>query len=185
MTRPTGSKPSCASITHEILNDFACLVPATVLAGQGISIISSKPEHSTSGASFKPAVVRASENASLIRRIRVAVLSIFSGAWTLILISHRFDLVHELFEYFTRSRVGFTCSRTGAKGKLSLNLLKSDSCGAGTRSRCSRLYHLEDVIGRFAAEKCFRHREPPTQRERTGPPILYSAFRFCQWVAFD
>lgn len=104
---------------------------ATALAGQGTSIISSKPEHRTSGASFKPAVVRASENASLIRRMRVAVLlSIFSGAWTLILISNRFDLVHELFEY-TRSRVGFTCSRTAAKGKLSLNLLKADSRGAG------------------------------------------------------
>jgi hypothetical protein len=158
---------------------------------QGTSIISSKPEHSTSGASFKPAAVRASENASLIRRIRVDVLSIFSGAWTLILISHRLDLVHELSGYFTRSRVWLHLLRTAAKGKLSLNLLKSDSCGAGTRSRCSRLYHLEDIISRFGAEKCFRHLEPPTQRERTGPQSCtrHSGFvngsRLTDWVAAE
>jgi hypothetical protein len=41
-------------------------------------------------------------------------LSIFSGAWILILISDRSDLVHEISEYFTRSRVGFTWLQTAA-----------------------------------------------------------------------
>ena len=64
-----------------------------------------------------------------------------------------------------------------------MNLLRSDSCGASTRWRCLRLYHPEDVIGGFAAEKGFRHRETPYAERKDRPPILYSAFGFCQWVA--
>ena len=52
-----------------------------------------------------------------------------------------------------------------------MNLLNSDSCVAWalSRGRGVGIRTIKDAIGRFATEKCFRHREPPyAERERTG-----------------